>query len=167
MSKNRRNLRTSSIVCKIFGPKIRSCKLFDKSQLCVRSAPPSQNSMSAKKLNIPGGWNTNYRLGVISKQIQSKQQRLATETAKWAGSGCGSLLPDGFLQLPSSSSSSFHGTFQNFFLYNLASRNPILMIFTFLKMALKFIGTSSLLEECGSNISSISSIFLAFLAFFL
>ena len=49
--------------------------------------------------------------------------------------------------------------------YNIASRSPILMIFTFLKMALKFIGSSSLLEECGSNISRISSIFLAFLAF--
>ena len=40
--------------------------------------------------------------------------------------------------------------------YNFPSRSPILMIFTFLKMALKFIGSSSLLEECGSNISSIS-----------
>ena len=30
-------------------------------------------------------------------------------------------------------------------------RSPILMIFTFLKMALKFIGSSSLLEEYGSK----------------
>ena len=37
------------------------------------------------------------------------------------------------------------------FFYNFASRSPILMIFTFLKMALKFIGSSSLLEECGSK----------------
>ena len=43
------------------------------------------------------------------------------------------------------------------FFYNFASRSPILMIFTFLKMALKFIGSSSLFEECGSNISSIFS----------
>ena len=35
--------------------------------------------------------------------------------------------------------------------YNFASRSPILMIFTFLKIALKFIGSSSLLEECGSK----------------
>ena len=32
------------------------------------------------------------------------------------------------------------------------------MIFTFFKMALKFIGSYSLLEECGSNISSIFSL---------
>ena len=37
------------------------------------------------------------------------------------------------------------------FFYNFASRSPILMIFTFLKMALKFICSSSLLEECGSK----------------
>ena len=37
------------------------------------------------------------------------------------------------------------------FFHNFASRSPILMIFTFLKMALKFIGSSSLLEECGSK----------------
>ena len=35
--------------------------------------------------------------------------------------------------------------------YNFASRSPILMIFTFLKLALKFIGSSSLLKECGSR----------------
>ena len=37
------------------------------------------------------------------------------------------------------------------FFHNFASRSPILMIFTFLKMALKFICSSSLLEECGSK----------------
>ena len=37
------------------------------------------------------------------------------------------------------------------FFHNFASRSPILMIFTFLKMALKFIGSSSLLKECGSK----------------
>ena len=37
------------------------------------------------------------------------------------------------------------------FFHNFASRTPILIIFTFLKMALKFIGSSSLLEECGSK----------------
>ena len=34
VSKNSRNSRTSSLVCKIFGQKIRSCKFFDKSQVC-------------------------------------------------------------------------------------------------------------------------------------
>ena len=37
------------------------------------------------------------------------------------------------------------------FFYNFASRSPILMIFTFLKMALKFICSFSLLKECGSK----------------
>lgn len=37
------------------------------------------------------------------------------------------------------------------FFDNFPSRSLILMIFTFLKMALKFIGSSSLLEECGSK----------------
>ena len=41
--------------------------------------------------------------------------------------------------------------FQSCLFYNFASRSSILMIFTFLKMALKFIGSSSLLEECGSK----------------
>ena len=44
----------------------------------------------------------------------------------------------------------------NFFFYfiffhNFESISPILTIFTFLKMALKFICSSSLLEECGSK----------------
>ena len=50
---------------------------------------------------------------------------------------------------PSPPPSESLGRLKNF--YNFASRSPILMIFTFLKMALKFIGSSSLLEECGSK----------------
>ena len=38
-----------------------------------------------------------------------------------------------------------------FIFHNFTSRSPILMIFTFLKTILKFIGSSSLLEECGSK----------------
>ena len=34
-------------------------------------------------------------------------------------------------------------------LHNFTSSSPILKIFAFLKMALKFVGTYSLLEECG------------------
>ena len=37
------------------------------------------------------------------------------------------------------------------FFYNFTSRSPILMIFTFLKMILKFIDSPSLLKECGSK----------------
>ena len=37
------------------------------------------------------------------------------------------------------------------FFHNFASRSPILMIFTFLKMILKFVGSSSLLKECDSK----------------
>ena len=37
------------------------------------------------------------------------------------------------------------------FFHNFTSRSPILMIFTFLKMILKFIGSSSLFKECGSK----------------
>ena len=47
---------------------------------------------------------------------------------------------------------SFFKFFQIFFrfFHNFASRSPILMIFRFLKMALKFIGSSSLPKECSS-----------------
>ena len=46
----------------------------------------------------------------------------------------------------------FFKFFQFFFrfFHNFASRSPILMIFRFLKMALKFIGSSSLPKECSS-----------------
>ena len=37
------------------------------------------------------------------------------------------------------------------FFHNFTSRSPILMIFTFLKTILKFIGSSSLFKECGSK----------------
>ena len=37
------------------------------------------------------------------------------------------------------------------FFHNFASSGRILMIFTFLKMALQFIGSFSLLKECGSK----------------
>jgi hypothetical protein len=45
--------------------------------------------------------------------------------------------------------SNFFNFFFRFF-HNFASRSPILMIFRFLKMALKFIGSSSLPKECSS-----------------
>ena len=37
------------------------------------------------------------------------------------------------------------------FFHNFASSGPILIIFTFLKIALKFVGSFSLLEECGNK----------------
>ena len=46
----------------------------------------------------------------------------------------------------------FFKFFQIFFrfFHNFASRSPILMIFRFLKIALKFMGSSSLPKECSS-----------------
>ena len=37
------------------------------------------------------------------------------------------------------------------FFHNFASSGPILIIFTFLKIALKFVSSFSLLEECGNQ----------------